>query len=86
MCMYRVRLFPTTAYGLQEILRPSSRSHRHSALVVRNGAEDGEAGVEVFAEVHDGGDVAAAVAVVWGGPDSDDGFVVKVPLFVVLVM
>ena len=71
---------PITTYGLQEILRPPPRSHWNSALVIRHGAEDGEAWVQVFAEIHDGGDVAAAVAVVGSGPDCYDGFVVKVPL------
>ena len=47
-----------------------------------NGGEDCEFWFEVFVEVHDGGDVAAAVAVVGGAPDGDDGFVFKVPLCV----
>ena len=66
--------------GLKEILGAPPGGGRDCALIVGHGGEDGEAGVEVFAEVHDGGDVAAAVAVVWGAPYCDDGFVFEVPL------
>lgn len=35
---------------------------------------------QVLAHVHDGGDVAAAVAVVGGTPDGDHRLVIEVPL------
>ena len=65
---------------LKEILGASASSCRNSTLVVRYRREDREARVEVFAEVHDGCYVAAAVAVVGSTPDCDDGFVLEVPL------
>jgi hypothetical protein len=48
--------------------------------VVWDGAEDLEFLLEVFAKIHNGGDVAATVAVVGGGPDSHDVFVFEVVL------
>lgn len=35
---------------------------------------------QVFAHVHDRGDITASVAVVWRTPDGDDGLVVEMPL------
>jgi hypothetical protein len=53
------------------------------ALVVGHGREDGEFGVGAVAgDRHDGGDVAAAVAVVGGGPDCDDRLFGEVELVV----
>ena len=66
--------------GLEEIVVATASGSGHSALVVGHGGEDVEAGLEVLAEVHDGGDVAAAVAVVGGTPHGDDGFILEVPL------
>ena len=51
-----------------------------------NGGEYGELWIQVFLEVHDRCNVAAAVAVVGSAPDSDDGLVFEVPLYVVLVL
>jgi len=65
---------------LKEILGAPPRGRRDGTLVVGHGREDREAWIEVLAEVHDGGDVAAAVAVVRSAPDCDDGFVFEVPL------
>jgi len=65
---------------LKEILGAPASGGGDSTLVVRHGREDREAWVQVLAKVHDGGDVAAAVAVVWGTPHCDDGFVFEVPL------
>ena len=65
---------------LKEILGAPTSRCRNSTLVVRYRREDREARVEVFAEVHDRGYVAAAVAVVGRTPDRDDGFVFEVPL------
>lgn len=50
------------------------------ALVVGHGREDAELCVEVAAHRHDGGDVAAAVAVVGCRPNSDDGLFGEVVL------
>ena len=44
------------------------------------GAEDLEFLLEVFAEVHDGSDVATAVAVVGSGPYGDDVLVLEMVL------
>ena len=41
-------------------------------IVIWDGGEDLEGGLEVLVDLHDGGDVAAAVAVVGRGPDGDD--------------
>lgn len=65
---------------LKEVLGAPPSSGRNGALVVGHGGEDREAGVEVFAEVHDGGDVTAAVAVIGGAPYRNDRFVFEVPL------
>ena len=74
----------------KEIIPRAAPSAGDVALVVGHGREDGEAGAGVEAAVgrggghrHDGGHVAAAVAVVGGGPDGDDGFGGEVELFVV---
>lgn len=54
------------------------------AIFFGNGGEYGEFGIQVLSKVHDGGDVAAAVAVVGSTPDGDDGLVFKVPLYAAL--
>ena len=51
-----------------------------------NGGEYGKFGIQLLSKVHDGGDVAAAVAVVGSTPDGDDGFVFKVPLYAALAL
>jgi hypothetical protein len=61
-----------TARHLQEVLAGTPSARRHSTPVIRHGAEDFEVRLEIFAERHDGGDVAAAVAVVGRRPDGDD--------------
>ena len=65
---------------LKEIVVAAAGGGRDGALVLGHGGEDGEARVEVLVQVHDGGDVAAAVAVVGRGPDRHDGFVFEMPL------
>ena len=50
------------------------------SIALGYGGEDGEFGIEIFVEIHDGGDVAAPVAVVGRAPDGDDGFVFEMPL------
>lgn len=52
---------------------------RSAALILRSGVEDGEVFVELFVELQDGSYVAAAVAVVRGGPNGKHGLV-EVPL------
>lgn len=65
---------------LKKILRSSAGGSRHGPLVVWYRGKYCEPRVEVFAEVHNGRNVSAAVAIVWGAPDSHNGFVVEVPL------
>lgn len=40
--------------------------------------------LQVLSKVHDGGDVAAAVAIVGSAPDGDNGLVFEVPLHRIL--
>ena len=54
----------TTTRCLQEVLSATSPPSWDSTLVIRNSAEDLEFWLEVLAQVHDGSDVSAAVAVV----------------------
>ena len=65
---------------LKEIFGAPTSGCRNSTLVVRHSREDREAWVEVFAEVHDRGDIPAAVAVIGRAPNGDDGFVLEMPL------
>ena len=66
---------------LEEVFASPTSAGRHGAAGVGNGAEDGEFGVEVLLQRHDGGDVTAAIAVVRRRPDGDDIFVFKVVLW-----
>ncbi len=50
---------------------PSIRSGWHGSMLVWHGAEDAEPYIEVLADVHDGRDIAAAVTIIWSGPDRD---------------
>lgn len=52
--------------------------------MIRHGRKDLKFWLEVLAQIHNGGDVSAAVAVVWRGPDGDDVFVFEV-VFVAFV-
>lgn len=65
---------------LQKVIASSPTSRGHSTLVLRDGAEDTEFRLETFANVHDGRDIAAAVAVVGRRPDGDDGFLSEMVL------
>jgi hypothetical protein len=65
---------------LQKVFAAAASAGRDGSAVVWDGAEYLEFLLQVFAEVHDGGDVAATVAVVGGGPDSHDVFVLEVVL------
>lgn len=49
-------------------------------MVICDGGEDAELGVQVFIHGHDRGNVAAAVAVVGGRPNCHDGFLGEVVL------
>lgn len=53
---------------------------------VGNSRENGKLWLKVRSKVHDGGDVAATVAIVRSAPNGDDGFVFKVPLYAVLAI
>ena len=48
--------------------------------MIGNSTEDLEFWLEVLAQVHDGSDVSAAVAVVRSGPDGDDVLVLEMVL------
>lgn len=69
---------------LQEVFRAAIRRRRNVTISFGNGGEYGEFRFEILSEVHDGGDVAAAVAVIGGAPDGDDGLVFKMPLYAAL--
>ena len=75
-----IRVPDARNYNSKEVLSPASPSSWHGPSLVRNGAEDGKFGIELLVEVHDGGDVAAAVAVVWRGPDRHDVFIFEMIL------
>ena len=45
-----------------------------------NGREYSKLRIQVLSEVHDGGDVATAVAVVGSAPDGNDRLVLEMPL------
>ena len=71
---------PSTMTPLQEILPSSTASSRYCTAMIGHGTEDLELLLEVFAEVHDGSDVPAAVAVVGCRPYRDDVLVFEVVL------
>lgn len=49
-------------------------------MLLRDSAEDAELRVQVRTDVHDGGYVATTVAVIWGGPNSNNGLLGEVVL------
>lgn len=59
----------------QEVVGHARGKVRHLAKILRSGLEDGEVDDAVGVDGQDGGDVAATVAVVGGGPDSDEGVI-----------
>lgn len=65
---------------LQEIVARATTAGRHMSLIIRHGRKDAEPGIELLVYSHDRRDVAAPIAVVWRGPDSDDGFLWEVEL------
>ena len=58
--------------GLQEILSSPLPSGGDSSSMIGHGAENLEVRLQILSKGHDGGDVAAAVAVVGCRPDGDD--------------
>ena len=56
----------------KEVLASATATCRDSSLVLGNGREDGKLGIEVFSDVHDGGDITATVAVIWSRPDGNN--------------
>lgn len=52
--------------------------------MIRHGAEDGEVGLQIFAQRHDTRYVTTSVAVVWCRPYSDDVLILEV-VFVAFV-
>lgn len=70
----------TSACSLKEIVVAATGGSWHTALVVGHCGEDGESGLDVLSDFHDGGNIATAVTVIRGAPYGDDGFVLKVPL------
>ena len=68
---------------LQEIFRAAIGRRWNVAVPLGNGRENGELRLQVRSKVHDGGDVAAAVAVIGSAPDGDDGLVFEVPLRII---
>lgn len=82
---YRKPLVPPPLFFLlQEIFAPASTACRYGSLVIGNGREYLELGLEVFAKVHNGGNIAAAVTVVWRRPHRYDILVLEV-VFVAFV-
>ena len=70
----------TSVCSLKEIVVAAAGGSWHTALVVGHCGENGESGLDILSEIHDGGNIATAVTVVRGTPYGDDGFVLKVPL------
>jgi hypothetical protein len=59
-------------FGSKEVISCTSTTSWNSSLIFGYRTEYTELGAEVFANVHDGCDVAAAVTVVGCGPDCYD--------------
>ena len=57
---------------LQEVIASTTSSSWDSTLILGNGTEDAELGVEILTDVHDGCNITTAVAVVGSGPDGDN--------------
>ena len=66
---------------LKEVIGTTILVRWHMTISFCDGGKDGELGLQVFPKVHDRGDVATPVAVVWSAPYRDDGFVVEMPLY-----
>lgn len=58
--------------SLEEVFASAAAASRDSSLVLWDGREDGKLGVEVLSYIHDRGDIAAAVAVIWSRPDGNN--------------
>lgn len=68
------------SYNLQEVVATGAAASRNSTLFLWNGTEYAEFGIEVFAHVHDGGNVSAPIAIIRRRPDRNNGFLGKVIL------
>lgn len=67
-------------YHLQEIVASSTASSRNGALVFWNGAKDAELWVQILTNIHNRSNITASIAVIWCGPNSDDGLLREVVL------
>lgn len=56
----------------QEIISSSTTIGRYGASLIGNGAEDAKPRIQIFADIHDGCNIATAVAIVGSRPDSND--------------
>jgi hypothetical protein len=71
--------------SLKEVFTATTPPLRHRSAVIWNSAENLEARLEIFFQVHDGCDIAATVAVVRSRPYGDNIFVFEVVLLDVSV-
>ena len=71
---------PSPPLLLKKVVVTATSAGRHGAHVVGHGRKDVELGLQILAQLHDGGDIAAAVAVVGGAPHGGHGLVLEMPL------
>ena len=64
----------------QEVFARATASSWNSSLILRDRREDAELGVQILANVHDGRNITAAVAVVGSRPDGNHGLLGEVIL------
>lgn len=69
-------------FSSKEVVAWSPATCGNVALVIRDGREDAELGIQVCVDSHDGRHVTASVAVVGGRPDGHDGFLWEMELYV----
>jgi hypothetical protein len=74
------RIDKSLSLYLQEVLRPSRPRRWHRALVIWDSREDLEPGCEVLPNVHNRGNVSAAVAVIGGAPHGHHVLVLEMVL------
>lgn len=67
-------------FALEEVVARPPTPCGNVPLVIGHGREDAKLGIEIRVHRHDGRHVAAAVAVVGGRPDRDDGFLGEMEL------
>lgn len=71
--------------SLEEVFASAAATCRDSSLVLRDGREDGKLGIEVLSHIHDGGDITAAVAVIWSRPDGNNRLLREMVLYAVRI-